>query len=854
MDGFSYIIQQFDRGIQSRLISEQLATVVNTVSLVKKNPFPNLVNSMVVRLSEHFVSGPNSLRGAIARSLSQMEEQLLLVFSHNEVCRRLLVVSHSNDPIARAHTLFALSSIAVIAKENKEVHTFVVDSLSSSHKEEFNGACSALAAFCRLSTEFTRTVLAQISEYLLSSTSPIERKIQIVSIFSHIQSDQESSHSIFALGAKLFELNTDLTFLSTLLSSLTSLAILTRFSILDQLSLLLSVLSSTVDCSPPLSFVALSNISRLANHAHVWTKEHISRLGEYRHRLTHDEDVCCALLHTLEVLGRRRLPSHMGVLQEILSEMSPLYSHDSLKIRASFIAFSTHVFVSSPSDLHRQNLLNSISSSLSVPLPTKIGVKISKVAGVFLTNDAVSDEEGLLLVSSLCKLPLSHSNVTLFLHLFCLLSQKRRAFVPPISKWARDAIQTPSSSSLSPSQLSFLAFPPFAAEKEVDVSPFNKLPYTILFEIVRSGFRNGHWRSISMPLLKSMTKLSLSCGTRDYLVALSQLAQSQSRKCTVSDVQSSVALLALSKRSFIKLSRSSLNPLQSFCYRYVEALEKTRQAQMQLMSTLTVFVSFPSPDGPPLSIRPISFRIFEVLQSCLPILSQSISEWSLLLRRSFDGDDHSIDLISLEMYSASILVYGVKCIMESDAPNLPLLPPLSSDSVIINETRSLLLWAASSMQQLAGRQGIVTTKTLDHFFSVFRHMYTRPVFIPRLFFQPTRRTTIKLSVSPGAEGELTVSPSIPVPIRLDGVISTSRKTKIEAIIVSANIHYYSARGRDRVEVRRVETHDGNFFTAQFLLKFEESAQMDISVELVDGEKRKTWLSDASTTLRVDVNM
>ncbi|GMS84522.1 hypothetical protein PENTCL1PPCAC_6697 [Pristionchus entomophagus] len=852
MDGFAYIIQQFDRGIQSRLISEQLATVVNTVSLVKKNPFPSLVNSIVVRLSEHFVSGSNSLRGVISRSLGQMDEQLLLVFSHNEVCRRLLIVSHSNDPLARAHTLTTLSSIACIAKENKEVHTFVIESLSSSHKHEFNGACSAVASFCRLSTDFTRTVIAQISDYLLSSTSPIDRKIQIVSIFSRIQSDQETTQSIFALGAKLFDLNTDLTFHSTLLSSLTSLAILTRFSIVDQLSLLLNVLSSTIDSSPILSFVALSNISRLANHAHVWTKEHIIKLGEYRHRvINNDDDVCCALLKALGVLARRRNPTHMGVLQEVLSEMSPLYNHQSMKIRAEFIEFSVRVFVCCPSDIHRHNLLSSISSSLVSPLPTKIGVKICRVAGLFLTNELIPDDEAVNVVSTLCKLPLSHGNVPLLIHLFSHLSQLRRVFIPSTSKWANDAIQ--SSAPLPSSQLAFLAFPPFAPEEEIDTKVFHRLPYTTLYEIARCGLRNGHWRGLSLPLLQSMGKLSLSLGVHDWVVSLTLLARSQPRMCSVSDMQQSLSSLSKAKKGFMKLSRSTLNPLQSFCFRYVEALEKTRLAQMELLSSMSVFISSPSPSGL-FPLRPISVRTTEILSSILPFLSSSMSEWSLLLRRSFDGDDHSIDLIAIEHFAISLLHYGASCLVGKTNIVCPTLLNPTTDSVIMGETRSLLTWAVSSLQQLGGRDGVITTKSVDHFLAVFHQLYTRPIFVPRLFFQPTRRTTIKLSISPGANGELTVSPLVPVPIRVDGVISTTRKTPIDTVIVSANIHFYSTKATDRVEVRRVDTHDGNFFTAQFLLKFKESAHMDISVELVDGEKRKTWLSDASAVLRVDVNM
>lgn len=74
-----------------------------------------------VSLVSDYSSASSTLRAAIARVLGECEPQLSLVFSVQEVVRRLLFVCHSSDPVARSLTLLALASIAPCVPENKQV-------------------------------------------------------------------------------------------------------------------------------------------------------------------------------------------------------------------------------------------------------------------------------------------------------------------------------------------------------------------------------------------------------------------------------------------------------------------------------------------------------------------------------------------------------------------------------------------------------------------------------------------------------------------------------------------------------------------------------------------------------------
>lgn len=53
--------------------------------------------------------------------MGECSTELRLVFSNDEVARRVLKVSHSNDPFARSLTLQILAKLASVVAENKQV-------------------------------------------------------------------------------------------------------------------------------------------------------------------------------------------------------------------------------------------------------------------------------------------------------------------------------------------------------------------------------------------------------------------------------------------------------------------------------------------------------------------------------------------------------------------------------------------------------------------------------------------------------------------------------------------------------------------------------------------------------------
>lgn len=231
------------------------------------------------------------------------------------------------------------------------------------------------------------------------------------------------------------------------------------------------------------------------------------------------------------------------------------------------------------------------------------------------------------------------------------------------------------------------------------------------FQIAREGFRNGHWKSLSLPLLGLISKLvrySLGMKTRTNLNILAVFIIGSTRLDSFSHWIGSiwtnkVLCIWYATKSLISIKgkegihgKITVDKGDNSCYirgslvllsipsnhSVIDMQKHLRRRdwhskdidlmlpyalclhlRMQLLSSISIFISSSSPDGLPLPIRPISLRTSSSLLSSLPLIDQSISEWTLLLRRSFDGDDHSIDLIANEHFAISLIAYGIRCLV-----------------------------------------------------------------------------------------------------------------------------------------------------------------------------------------------
>ncbi|CAI5442708.1 unnamed protein product [Caenorhabditis angaria] len=279
MAGANVILQNFDKGLRAHWPPEQLATIARLSRLFEENPVPTFVNSMLLRLADCFKDGTNDVRVSIARALGQCGSQLTLAFSSAEIFRRILVVSHSNDPNAREATLDVLSAIAPIFPESGQAHHIICESMNTSHDGEFRAACSAMKSFAQLSSMFSEDIVLRIGKLLEDSAICERRKIEICKVFSTMCANATTMDYVFDIVDNIINRNISDSLLSEFLEATTSLCIEIRYAIPKQIDNLLNILLPIKeDCSSAARIrmlIILRELKRLAEYSNIWKEEQV---------------------------------------------------------------------------------------------------------------------------------------------------------------------------------------------------------------------------------------------------------------------------------------------------------------------------------------------------------------------------------------------------------------------------------------------------------------------------------------------------------------------------------------------------------------------------------------------------
>lgn len=95
---------------------------------IRDNPFPSYVNSLLLRLADVFLGDKlklvqelNVIRLRIVKLLKECEADLAVASSSEDVVRRIMKVSHSNDYKARSLAMLFLASASPVVYANKKV-------------------------------------------------------------------------------------------------------------------------------------------------------------------------------------------------------------------------------------------------------------------------------------------------------------------------------------------------------------------------------------------------------------------------------------------------------------------------------------------------------------------------------------------------------------------------------------------------------------------------------------------------------------------------------------------------------------------------------------------------------------
>ena len=114
---------------QNNNLADHLSTIAHCANAIRDNPFPLFVNGLLLRLADVFQGEKlakmeqslNLVRLRIIKLLQECGTDLAVAFSSEEIVRRVMKVSHSNDYKSRSLTMLFMAAVAPVVYENKKV-------------------------------------------------------------------------------------------------------------------------------------------------------------------------------------------------------------------------------------------------------------------------------------------------------------------------------------------------------------------------------------------------------------------------------------------------------------------------------------------------------------------------------------------------------------------------------------------------------------------------------------------------------------------------------------------------------------------------------------------------------------
>eukprot|EP01135_Chromosphaera_perkinsii_P002102 Nk52_evm36s217 gene=Nk52_evmTU36s217 len=271
------VLLELDKKIRSGNAGDMCNAIVCYPEVLDKYPFPTLVNSVVLKLAQVFVSTTaNYIRFELIKAFQRIEENNHLVKIRNidQILKTIDIVMHSNDPIARALTLRVLSSFAVVAHDRKNIQHFIKQSLRSTYQAEADCATFAADRLCFHSKNFSAEIFDQLEEIVKHVETQAEIRLKIVRLIRHMHHDRALAQKAKHLLLYILQRYTQQHMTSATLKTLTHLTLKSRLG-LNDLSVFLLKYSSE-DSRAHIRILSLKQLKSLIG----FSAHHLDRKDE----------------------------------------------------------------------------------------------------------------------------------------------------------------------------------------------------------------------------------------------------------------------------------------------------------------------------------------------------------------------------------------------------------------------------------------------------------------------------------------------------------------------------------------------------------------------------------------------
>lgn len=271
------VLMELDKGLRSAKQGIQCEAIVRFPRLFEKYPFPILINSSFIKLAEFFVSGSNLLRFWVLRVCQQSENHLDKILNIDNFVRRIFMVMHSNDPVARALLLRTLGAVSRVIPEKPQVHHAIRRALDSHDTVEVEAAIYASSCFAAQSSSFAISMCAKISDMIESLQVPVPMKLLLIPVLRHMHHDANTAALVSKLCLELLPKYPAESFVVAIINTLTQLSSRTLVGVPGQLKVLLDFME---DFRMPVRIQVLRSFNELAGKQSVnaWPKSAIGAL------------------------------------------------------------------------------------------------------------------------------------------------------------------------------------------------------------------------------------------------------------------------------------------------------------------------------------------------------------------------------------------------------------------------------------------------------------------------------------------------------------------------------------------------------------------------------------------------
>ncbi|KAH8859408.1 Integrator complex subunit 7 [Schistosoma japonicum] len=224
----------------------------------------------------------NYLRLCILRACTECRAHFKKLTVCEDIIRKLLPFTESNDPTVRALTLRLFGILNEITRDHLGVHHAILKQIESHYEVESDAAVWACHTIAPISSVFAGSLCPILCKILNNLSIDMDTKLKLLYLGKHMHHNSVVADKIRHCLTQMLETYNTTNFVTGILDTLTVLETRAPLHVPIQIDLLIKRLS--IEQRPPLRQSILWNLLTLAeNVSHHFDKSHILELSSLYH-------------------------------------------------------------------------------------------------------------------------------------------------------------------------------------------------------------------------------------------------------------------------------------------------------------------------------------------------------------------------------------------------------------------------------------------------------------------------------------------------------------------------------------------------------------------------------------------